>query len=208
MKKGSSIRPALVGLALGVAAAALAAIISITQFAQAIENKSYDQRVSWTAKPVSPTSPVVIVEINESSVRALEPAVGRWPWPRLVHASAIDYLKRSGAKVIAYDVLFLEREGRSSTVINGQTISGAESDAALVTAVRTAGNVVLLADAIYEGTTATPASADTEPAAGLLKNVYQPGAGFQVRPYVSVPFRELAESAAGIGHNYLTKEAR
>ena len=206
MKKGSSIRPALVGLALGGAATAIAAMVATTPFARAVENKSYDQRVAWTATPVGSGSPVVIVEINESSVRALEPAFGRWPWPRLVHASAIDYLKRSGAKVIAYDVLFLEHEGRSSAVINGQTISGAESDEAFVTAVRTAGNVVLLADALYEGTTATPAAEQNEQTMGLLKGVYQPGAGFQVRPNVAPPFRELADAAAGIGHNYLTKD--
>lgn len=208
MRKGRSIRPALIGLALGVAGAAVAAVISTTQFAQSVENKSYDWRVRWTAQPVSPSSPVVIVEINESSVRALEPAVGRWPWPRLVHASAIDYLKRSGAKVIVYDVLFLEHEGRSSTVINGQPVSGEASDDALVTAVRTAGNVVLLADAIYEGTTARPTADDAENAMGLSRNVYQPGAGFQVRPNVTVPFRELAEAAAAIGHNYLVKDER
>lgn len=208
MKKGRSIRPAFVGLALGVAAAVVAAVVSTTQFVQSVESKTYDRRVRWTAQPVSPSTPIVIVEINESSVRALEPAVGRWPWPRLVHASAIDYLKRSGAKVIAYDVLLLEHEGRSSTVINGQTVSGAESDEALVTAVRTAGNVVLLADATYEGTTATPVATETERAIGLLKDVYQPGAGFQVRPNVAVPFRELADAAAAIGHNYLFKDAQ
>ena len=77
--------------------------------------------------------------------------MGRWPWPRLVHASAIDYLRRSGAKVIAYDVLFGEREGARESIVNGQTISGDDSDRLLVEAVRRAGNVVLLGDATFEG---------------------------------------------------------
>src|SRR5690606_17840753 len=99
------------GILFGLVAAALGVFTARTTFGQRVENTTYDLRVRATAAPVPPSSPVVIVEINESSIRALEPVVGRWPWPRLVHASAIDYLKRSGAKVVAYDVLFGEREG-------------------------------------------------------------------------------------------------
>ena len=144
-------RPVVIGIALGLAAAAASALIGATAFAHRVENGSYDLRVRASAAPVSPASPIVIVEINESSVRGLEPVVGRWPWPRLVHGSAIDYLKRSGAKVIAYDVLFGQREGARESIVNGQPISGDDSDRLFVESVRRAGNVVLLADATFEG---------------------------------------------------------
>lgn len=44
----------------------------------------------------------VLVEIDARSLRALE----GWPWPRSVHAKAIQQLNRAGAKTIAFDVDF------------------------------------------------------------------------------------------------------
>lgn len=194
----------LVGVGIAMAATAFAAGLGRTGFARAVESRSYDARVRATAAAVSAASPIAIVEINESSVRAMEPVVGRWPWPRLVHASAIDYLTRAGARVVAYDVLFNEREGRSSSIINGRAITGEESDRALVDSVRRAGNVILLAEAVYEGLAgAMPAAGEDVPLPGP---VYRPGSGFVVRPSVTPPFRDLAFAAAAIGHNYLAKD--
>jgi adenylate cyclase len=199
-------RAVLIGVLLGIAGAAIAALTSRTAFGHRVENGSYDLRVRATAQPVSADSPIVIVEINESSIRGLEPVVGRWPWPRLVHGSAIDYLKRSGAKVIAYDVLFGEREGARQSIVNGQTISGDDSDRIFVEAVRRAGNVVLLADATFEGLANVVAEADVVRSA-IPGPSYQPGAGFQSRPELDPPFDELASAAAALGHNYLARDA-
>lgn len=46
----------------------------------------------------------MLVEIDDGSLAAL----GRWPWPRSVHAKALDVLSRGRPAVIGYDVLFLE----------------------------------------------------------------------------------------------------
>ena len=76
----------------------------------------------------------------------MEPLVGRWPWPRLIHATVIDYLAAAGAKVIAYDILFAERDIRKFMVGDTEW-TGDESDAALVESTRKAGNVVHVAEA-------------------------------------------------------------
>ncbi len=197
------VRRILVGLALGGGAAAIAALLSQVDLFHRFENTSYDWRVRQTAVPVPSDTPIVIVEINESSIRAMEPLVGRWPWPRVVHASAIDYMARAGAKVIAYDVLFLEHEGRSETVIGGQRLTGDQSDQALITSVSGAGNVLLLAEATYEG---LAREASDAPSTALLPGVvYEPGSGFQSRR-VTLPFAELAGVATGVGHNFLQKD--
>jgi adenylate cyclase len=198
------LRRALVGLALGLGAALLVLVSEPLGFIVRAERGAYDLMVARTARPAASTSPIVILEINESSVRALAPLIGRWPWPRVVHASAIAYLAHAGAKVIVYDVLFTEPAGQGTIVINGQTIDLAASDQTLVDAVRSAGNVVLLADATYE----TLASGSTEPVTSLeLPGVqYRPGAGFQERPSVLLPFASLTGAAAGIGHNLLAKD--
>jgi adenylate cyclase len=190
-----------VGIGLGAAALALAA--GRLDLVQRIENSSYDWRVKRTARPIDPSSPIVVVDINESTVRALEPLVGRWPWPRAVHAGAIDYLAKSGAKIIAYDVLFGEHEGRSQTVINGQPVTGAESDRAWAESVRAAGNVIMLSDAVYEGLAQGDAAA---PPPTLPGRTYHPGAGFEPRPQLQLPFDELAAAVRGVGHNLLVRD--
>src|SRR5690606_13208071 len=48
--------------------------------------------------------PVVIVDIDEKSLRAL----GQWPWPRTRVADLIARLSEGGAAVIAFDVVFAE----------------------------------------------------------------------------------------------------
>lgn len=200
------LRRVLVGLLLGVAAAALSIALGNLELVAEFENKTYDRLVRATATPLRADSPIVIVEINESTIRALEPMVGRWPWPRVVHAGAVDYLARTGAKVIAYDVLFGDREGRSEFVLNNRTILASDSDSAFVEAVRNAGNVVLLADAVFEG---QAGAAQDSPAPVKPPGVtYTPGDGFQRRPNLRLPFESLASAAAGVGHNVLVRDPR
>src|SRR5258705_4839968 len=64
-----------------------------------LEMQTYDWRLSTTAQPVNARKDIVLIEIDEFSLRNLEPYAGRWPWPRLVHATLLDYLPRRGPKV-------------------------------------------------------------------------------------------------------------
>src|SRR3970282_41219 len=50
-------------------------------------------------------SPVVIVAIDYESVQRIE---YRWPWPRSIHAQLIRKLASAGARVVAFEVLFLD----------------------------------------------------------------------------------------------------
>jgi adenylate cyclase len=68
----------------------------------------------------------IIVAIDDASLGR----IGRWPWPRSVHAQLIDRLREAGAKVIALDVNFPEP-------------SDTAADTALATSLKAAGNVVL-----------------------------------------------------------------
>ena len=99
-----------------VAAALLAGGLGLLSFFRNIELDTYDRRVAATARPAAPADRISLVFIDNDSLRRMEPLVGRWPWPRLVHATVIDYLAAAGAKVIAYDVLFPERDIRKFMV--------------------------------------------------------------------------------------------
>jgi adenylate cyclase len=194
------------GLAIGAAAWLLAMAVGRTSFLQTVELKTYDLRMRATVRPETARQDIVLVEINESTLRTLEPFAGRWPWPRAIYASALDFLARAGARAIALDILFLERDTREGFDYGGAKWSGAESDAALVAATRRAGNVVLLADAVFEGMTVKMAPAPEWP--GML--AFGPDDGpwqAEARPTLTPPFPQLAAAAANVGHNFMSYDA-
>ncbi len=55
------------------------------------------------------TKEVVVILIDEASLKAMNPLVGRWTWPRSVHGDAIEFLTIGGAKLIIYYILFAEK---------------------------------------------------------------------------------------------------
>ena len=175
---------------MGAVAAALAWVAGYLPLVDTLEWKLYDQRVRWAADPATARQDIVMVTIDESSVRLIEPEVGRWPWPRLVHADVIDFLAAAGAKAIVLDVLFTERDRRTGFDVGGTIWTGQESDRALAASVARARNVVVLADATFEGLVG---DAKGRPAT--------PGP-FESRPDVLLPYDELARAARLIGHNY------
>ena len=159
------------------------------------EVRTYDWRLTHTARPETARKDIAIVEIDEPSLRTLQPNAGRWPWPRAVHALLLDYLARAPAKVIAYDVVFSDADTRRGFDFSGSTMSGAESDKALADSVKAAGNVVLVADASYDAEVEN----DELPDAGYPLDV--PGV-YELRG-VLPPFKILADAASALGHNRL-----
>ena len=197
-------RKAIAGLVLGLGAGALVlglALVFARQSAgsvdplQSIEFRTYDWRLTRTARPETARRDLALVEIDEYSLRNLQPNAGRWPWPRAVHSMLIDFLQRAPAKVIAYDVSFAEADTREGFAFGGDTVSGAESDQAFIDSVKKSGNVIMLADATYEGEAADGAAV-------------VPDAGFTLdspfvaeRKMIFPPFAALADAVAGFGHN-------
>ena len=72
--------------------------------------------------------PPLVVAIDDASLATL----GRWPWPREIHAQMIDRLREAGASAIGMAVLFSEPDTRNPA-----------SDTALATAIARQGHVVL-----------------------------------------------------------------
>jgi adenylate cyclase len=83
---------------------------------------------------LEPPADIAIVGIGEQSITELGE---QWPFPRTLHAEAIERLRRDGARVIAYDVQFTEP-------------SNPADDQALADAVARAGNVVLATTAVND----------------------------------------------------------
>lgn len=68
-----------------------------------IELKTYDLRVR-SRGPQPPMSNVVLAAIDEKSLDT----EGHWPWPRARLAKLLEILSREGARVIGFDIGFLE----------------------------------------------------------------------------------------------------
>ena len=188
-----------IGLACGASLAAF--LVGQLRFAETVELKTYDLRVRTTARPETASRDIVLVSIDEDSLNKLEPWVGRFPWPRLVHAYLIDYLARGPARVVAYDVLFSERD-RSRFTVQGEPWRGEDSDRAFADSLARSGRVVLAADATREkpqaDDVARAAAADGRPA----PTTFGVGDAAEVRPSITPPLDEFARSALAIGHSF------
>ena len=200
----SSVRKGIAGLLIGIGAAALVLGVdlvlrtltggaALTPF-DLLELKTYDWRLKRTARPETARRDIALVEIDEHSLQLLQPFTGRWPWPRVVHSSVIDFLARAPAKAIVYDVLFADPDKTSGFQYGGSSWSGEESDREFARSVKKAGNVIALVDATFDGEVpGAPPVAD----AGYRID----GPGIHEPRALLPPFPALARSASGFGHN-------
>ena len=77
----------------------LVSLISISGLLRSLDLAISDLRMALSAKPASGT--IVYVAIDDKSLKE----IGRWPWPRSLHASLLDHLTEAGAR----DVFFRYR---------------------------------------------------------------------------------------------------
>jgi adenylate cyclase len=74
-------------------------------FTEFLEFKLYDLKFRFRGAR-SPGKDVVIVAIDDDSLKA----VGRWPWSREDMARLLTRMKDAGARIIALDIIFAEKE--------------------------------------------------------------------------------------------------
>ncbi len=96
------------------------------QWLQKWDNVIYDSALKYDPEPS--LDDVVIVAIDEQSLATL----GRWPWPRMLHAELINILHQAGSKTVALNLIFSE-----AAPFNYQ------SDIVLADALRRHGRVIL-----------------------------------------------------------------
>jgi adenylate cyclase len=95
------LRPALIA-AVVTALGLLAYLIGIP-FLERVELETLDLRFRLRG-PKPPAQPVVLAAIDEASIDR----EGKWPWSRTKLARLVDRLAEGGARVIAFDIGFLE----------------------------------------------------------------------------------------------------
>lgn len=72
------------------------------------ELKAYDARVRALTPPEDADTSIVILAIDDRSLGYVADRIGRWPWPRDVHANVLEYLAYGGARIAAFDIGFYE----------------------------------------------------------------------------------------------------
>ncbi len=69
---------------------------------QSLERSAYDFGLRVSSRV--PSDKIAVIAIDDESIAN----IGRWPWPRDVHARMLDILDQGGAKVVGHTGLFLE----------------------------------------------------------------------------------------------------
>ncbi|MBV9867539.1 MAG: adenylate/guanylate cyclase domain-containing protein [Abitibacteriaceae bacterium] len=97
------------------------------------EYSLYDERFAARGQ-VFPKSrdKIAIIAVDQNSLGV----IGKWPWPRSLHAQIVRKLQQAGAKVIALDFDFSDKQ-------NGANAALSKSDKDLVNALGEAKNVIL-----------------------------------------------------------------
>ncbi|NPC55070.1 CHASE2 domain-containing protein [Caenimonas sp. S4] len=182
-----------------------------------LERRFYD--FGSTSSGRQPSDRIAVIAIDDQSIAN----IGRWPWPRDVHAQLIDQLSAAKAKTIVHTTFFFEpqtdrglvfirkikealgpvTEGQGGSAEQlGKVIAEAEqtldTDAKLAASMARAGNVLL--PSIYE-LGEPQGKADRPLPAYVLKSAVDEKNGFSM-PAVrgQYPFELLGNAAGGVGH--------
>ena len=75
-----------------------------------LEWMTFDARASLFRQHTEAAPDVVAILIDEPSLQALNPLMGRFPWPRSVYADLLDFLALSQPRAVVFDLLFSERQ--------------------------------------------------------------------------------------------------
>lgn len=187
-----------------------------TDLVGTLERRFYDFASTSAAR--QPSDRIAVIAIDDQSIAN----IGRWPWPRDVHAKLIDQLSVAKAKTIAHTAFFIEPQvdpglqfiRKIKAAVNApvdggapneqiaQLISEAEqtldTDAKLAASVRAAGNVIL--PSVY--VLGEPQGRPDQPLPPYAdRSAIEENTGYSIQSQRGQqPIEALGSVAAGIGH--------
>ncbi|OGP80722.1 MAG: hypothetical protein A2Z13_10720 [Deltaproteobacteria bacterium RBG_16_64_85] len=92
-----------------LASTAVASLLWAAGWLDRWEYRTWDWRVSRMARPAPSTDKIRLILLDQQSLDWGQKENGlSWPWPREAYGAILGYLKRVGAKSVAFDVLFTE----------------------------------------------------------------------------------------------------
>ncbi len=201
----------------GVAIVIATVVLNLsTDFIGTLERRFYD--FSSTSTSRQPSDRIAVIAIDDQSVAN----IGRWPWPRDVHAKLIDQLSVAKAKTVVYTAFFLEPQVDAGLVyirkmkallagapdqgganeqmgrLIGEAEAALDTDAILAASIKNAGNVLI--PSVYslgeqQGRPDNPLPSYS------AQSAIDETSGFSVSAVRGQqPIAIIGEAAAGIGH--------
>jgi eukaryotic-like serine/threonine-protein kinase len=192
---------------------------SATDIFRTLENRFYD--FGSTANGRQPSDRIAIIAIDDQSISN----IGRWPWPRDVHAELIDKLAAAKAKVIVNTIFFFEPQADRGLqyirkikealgpAAEGQAGSGgaeqvgkliAEAEGALDTDAKLAASMTRAGNVIVPSffTIGEPQGKADKPLPPFaLKSAIDESTGFSLpSTKAQEPIDIIGNAAAGVGH--------
>lgn len=164
------------------------------------EAKTWDWRATLLAGPGKATDDIRLILLDQNSLDwALKENGLTWPWPRELYGAIVGFCERSGAKAVAFDVLFTEpsKYGQADDLAFGSAVANYGRFAGAVFLGRSSGKI-------------RQWPPDLPPSklkiSGLNKWLAQQQISEIVFPRVSLPIPELARSAAVLCNIHLTPD--
>jgi adenylate cyclase len=103
-RKGKS----LVGAAIGLLAWGLLLSLYYGKLLESYELKTYDRLCRLNAKYSSPPAEIVLIVVDQGSLQAAQRQGINCPWPRQMYSPIVQLMASSGARAVAFDILFTE----------------------------------------------------------------------------------------------------
>ena len=125
------------GLVCAVLICLLVVLVQQFSFMQILDAKTLDARFSIIEPPDKASEDIILVGIDDLSLKYFSDNGISWPWPRHFYAHLLAYLTDSGAKSVIFDLLFYQPD-----IDRGES-DATETDEAFAGAIRTNGNVIL-----------------------------------------------------------------
>jgi len=70
----------------------------------------FDRQTRYLAPQLAADSNIIVVAIDDHSLKQMNPIAGRWVWPRTVHAQVVEALQPLTTSAIGFDILFAEQD--------------------------------------------------------------------------------------------------
>jgi serine/threonine-protein kinase len=199
-----------------IGAAIVAAVFVLwksTDVFESLERRFYDIASTQTSR--QPSDRIAVIAIDDQSIGN----IGRWPWPRDVHADLIDKLAAAKTKTVVYTTFFFEpqtdrglvfirrikdalggagEQNEAFTKLMAEAEQTLDTDGKLVASMAKAGNVLVPSVYVLGEPVGRP---DKDLPAAVAKNTVDERESFSL-PVLrgQHPLEAIGNAAAGIGH--------
>ncbi|MBB5020936.1 CHASE2 domain-containing protein [Desulfurispira natronophila] len=163
---------------------------------QRLEWFTYDARMQQIRGETQTHPDIAVILIDEATLQAMNPVIGRWPWPRAIYSDLLDFLSLGEPRAVVFDILFSEYQRSMDEDEMG------EDDEIFAWATMQQGNVIHAFQILQEEDDEIPAQVQQSRMPQEFANRFAlplKGDLPPLRNHTILPFTELYQGALGAG---------